>query len=257
MCFLASNQSVNSIKISVLMTKSKKKLILITGATSGIGLALVKRLHTDHNLILVGRKNLQETELQNIDNIKYIQCDISNPTNAVKEISDSLKALGVSELNHVVQCAGVGQYEAPASESIDNIFKNVSVNLLFPVLLIRELVPLLGKANGRATILGSVAHKGSGNMASYSATKAGVNGLVRSLSSEWQERISVQVIHPGPTSTSMHEKAGYTPGLERLLFVRPDVMADEIAQIIETDKVFATVFLKAKFKSLFRRRKAA
>jgi short-subunit dehydrogenase len=53
-----------------------------------------------------------------------------------------------------------------------------------------------------------VAHKGAAAMPVYAATKAALDGFGRSLSLEWQDRVVVRVLHPGPTATGMAERAG-------------------------------------------------
>ncbi|MEW7006960.1 MULTISPECIES: SDR family NAD(P)-dependent oxidoreductase [unclassified Lentilitoribacter] len=231
------------------MAKEVQKLTLITGASSGIGLELAKCLEQTHRLILVGRRPLSDIDYSFAENVSYIQADFSNPHAAVQTISNALDAFGIEVLDHIVQCAGMGIYASPFDEELLGIGNTISVNLTFPILLTRELVSLLEDSAGKITLIGSIAHKGSPQMASYAASKAGLNGFARALQSEWQDRIGVQVIHPGPTLTPMLEKAGYKLGWEKHLFVPANVMASEIARLMQTRKMKATVFMGAKLKS--------
>lgn len=238
------------------MVKSDKKITLITGASSGIGLELAKQLSNDHSLILVGRRSLYDIDHSFSDDVRYIQADFSKPAEAVSQITQKLDELGSNHLDHVVQCAGMGSYASPLDENIAEISATLNVNMLFPILLTRQLAPVLERSKGKMTLIGSVAHKGSPQMASYAASKAGLSGFVRSLQSEWQDRIDVQILHPGPTLTPMLEKAGYKLGREMHLFVPVETMASEIVRLINTNKKSATIFAMAKLKSLFAKRAA-
>lgn len=239
------------------MRNGKKLLTILTGATSGIGLELAKRLVLTDDLVVIGRKNESEARKLISQNIKYIQTDISKPADATKAIVEGLNGFKIEKIDCVIHCAGTGVYTSPEQETLDHIDQNVSVNLLFPVLLTRALASHMEPANGKVVLIGSVAHKGSPNMASYAASKAGLAGFARSLEAEWRGRIDVQVIHPGPTLTPMLEKAGYTVGMERHIFLSPKVMADEVLKVIQSNKKSATIFLGAKIKSLFFRKQNA
>lgn len=239
------------------MSNSKKSLTLLTGATSGIGYELAKRLILTDNLVVIGRKSESEAHALISDKIQYIHADISDPAQAAEVVVSSLKDMQIDKIDRVIHCAGTGVYTSPEQETFEQIDRNVSVNLLFPVLLTRALAMQIEAARGKVVLIGSVAHKGSSNMASYAASKGGLAGFARSLEAEWRGRIDVQVIHPGPTLTPMLEKAGYTVGIERHIFLSPQVMADAVLKTIHSRKKSATIFLGAKIKSLLFRKKNA
>lgn len=239
------------------MANRKKPLTLLTGGTSGIGFELAKRLVLTDDLVVIGRKSESEVRALFSEDIQYIQTDISDPADAVAVVVASLGALHIEKIDRVIHCAGTGVYTSPEQETLAQIDQNVSVNLLFPVLLTRALAQQIEAAMGKVVLIGSVAHKGSPNMASYAASKAGLAGFARSLEAEWRGRIDVQVIHPGPTLTPMLEKAGYSVGKERHIFLSPQVMAEEVLKVIRTNKKSATIFLGAKIKSLFFRKQHA
>lgn len=239
------------------MSNSKKSLTLLTGATSGIGYELAKLLIVSDNLVVIGRKSESEVRQLFPEYIQYIQADISNPAQAVEVISSALQNRQIEKIDRVIHCAGTGVYTSPEQETFEQIDQNVSVNLLFPILLTRALATQIEAAKGKVVLIGSVAHKGSPNMASYAASKAGLAGFARSLEAEWRSRIDVQVIHPGPTLTPMLKKAGYTVGMERHIFLSPQVMADAVLKTIHSRKKSATIFLGAKIKSLLFRKKNA
>lgn len=224
--------------------------VLITGATAGIGLALAKRLAKDYRLVLSGRRDRREFARGLPDDALYVQTDLEAPEHAIDAIETALSDSRIEALHRVIVNAGTGYYGSVETESPDTIRRTLDVNLVAPVLLASRMAPYLEKTHGRLVLIGSTAHRGASNMPSYAASKAGLAGLARSLSSEWQGRIAVQIIHPGPTATEMHQKAGYEAGrLQRLFFPAAD-MADEIARLMETRKVAATVSVGARLRRL-------
>lgn len=231
-----------------------RPIVLITGATAGIGLALARRMAKDHRLVLCGRRGARECADNLPDGALYIQADFETPNDAVDAIDDALHEARIDALHRVIVNAGTGYYGSVDTERAATIRRTLDVNFAAPVLLARRMAPFLEKARGKLVLIGSVAHRGAANMPSYAASKAGLAGLARSLASEWQDRIAVQIIHPGPTATEMHEKAGYQAGKLRRLFFPAADMADEIARLTEGQKSSATVSISARLRRLLRAR---
>lgn len=224
---------------------------LITGASAGIGLALAQRLASSHNLVLCGRRDRQACPPELPGDARYVQADLSNPQAAVNAIEAALKTFEITAIDKLIVNAGVGYYRPAGAETTDLIRETLDVNLVAPVLLARRLAPQLEEARGKLVLIGSVAHRGSANMPVYAASKAGLAGLGRSLDSEWRGRIAVQVIHPGPTVTDMHQRAGYDPGKLKSLFFSADAMAAEIDRLMRGRRPSATIGALSRLRSLF------
>ncbi|MEX3007133.1 SDR family NAD(P)-dependent oxidoreductase [Hoeflea sp. TYP-13] len=223
---------------------------LITGATSGIGLALARILSIEYSLVLTGRREASECADELPPGAQYVKADFSDPQAAVAEIEAAMRTAGLSRLDRLIINAGTGYYAPVDREDSAMIRETLDVNLAAPVLLTRHMVPFLEAAGGKVVFIGTVAHRGSPNMPAYSASKAGLAGLARSLRSEWEGRIGVQIIHPGPTRTAMHKKAGYPGGSLERFFFSADGMAEEIIRLMERDRLQATVMLRAGFRRL-------
>ena len=144
--------------------------------------------------------------------------------------------------------AGNGTICPPLEEQADSLINTLNVNLASPIAITHALAPLLFAAdNGKLTIIGSTSHKGAANFASYAASKAGLNGFARSLREEWKGRINVQIIHPGPTATGMHAKAGFVPGIIKHIFLDPDFVTRTIIRKIKNGGSPTSISFFARF----------
>ncbi len=212
------------------------KRILITGATSGIGLALANRMSGRGELLLTGRRSEDEARMVVPAGSAYAVMDQSDPDVALASLEASLNRLGWDGLDIAILNAGTGTAGDPAGETASTIRATLDANLVTPMLMAQALYPRLATRSGKLVLVGSVAHKGASRFASYAASKAGLHGLGRALAAEWQGRVGVQVIHPGATATAMHERAGFDPGRAGRWFLKPDAVAAMIASIIESKR---------------------
>lgn len=217
------------------MDNSDRRKILVTGATGGIGAALVQQLANRHDVIATGRKPEREVRPDLPDNCIYVQADLSAPAEATETIAQALLKAGWTSLDNAILNAGTGYASENGLDTTDIIRTTLDTNLVSSVLLARGLFSWLAKAHGTLTLVGSVAHKGAGLFPAYAASKAGLHGFARALRSEWQGRVSVQIIHPGPTRTEMHQKAGHDPGGMARVFLKPDDVASMISACIAKD----------------------
>jgi short-subunit dehydrogenase len=201
--------------------------ILITGASAGLGLGMACRAHKAGGQVLAtGRRPAGELP-DDFPDIPYCAADLAEP-GSVSKIQAAADDLGWDTLDYLILNAGTGRYAGVQAENAATIAEAVQVNLATPVLLAHALYPKLLAAHGKLVLVGSVAHKGSGGFPVYAATKAALNGFARSLRSEWQGRVGVQIFHPGPISTQMHSRAGYDPGWMGKLFLK----ADDVAEVM-------------------------
>lgn len=208
--------------------------ILITGGTTGIGYQLVRRLAQKHQLMVVGRTpNEQLLELESLtDNVIIVKTDFINPAKAAIDIDKAMKKAKWGIVNNAILNAGTGFVCEPQDESPQAIRETLNVNLLANIAIARMLHKRLIAGRGKVTFIGSVARKGKADFASYAASKAGLHGLARALHWEWRKLIDVQILHLGPTKTTMHEKAGMKLGFMRHFFNSPETMAGMIEKTI-------------------------
>ncbi len=232
------------------MNHSLPANILITGGTDGIGLRLARLYSAEGcNVVVTGRRDENEVGVIIGDEIKYIRADQSLPEKAATAIVDGLASLGWQHCDVAILNAGCGKIGNPLEETGEHLRLMIDVNLAASILVAHTLAPLLlapEPENGKLIIIGSTSYRGAKNFASYAAVKAGLHGFARSLREEWRGRIDVKIIHPGPTATDMHAKAGFDPGWMRKLFLRPDAMARLIKRQVEKPHSPVSIGLLAK-----------
>lgn len=196
------------------MTHFGGKRILITGATDGIGLALARHLAAQGaRLVLVGRRSEAELADPLFSDLQYCRADLSRPE-ATAEIAEWLAAHGVVELDEVILNAGLGYVGELSSQSDRAMGEMWAVNLESPIALTHRLYPLVQAGGGRFVYITSVAAAlPVADYALYGATKAGLDGFVRSFQIEQRalaRPVAALLVRLGATQTGMHEKSGAT-----------------------------------------------
>lgn len=209
--------------------KLQDKVAVITGGNSGIGFATAK-LFKEHGakVVIFGRdrKSLDAAARQIGDEVLSVQGDVRNLNDLDRLYTETAKRFG--RIDVLVANAGIAKF-APIESLPEALFDEVSdINFKGAFFTVQKALPLL--RDGASVILvGSADADKQGRMLTsiYTATKAGVRALARSLSVELlPQRIRVSVLSPGMIDTPIIAREGGPSG------ATPDEIAATITKII-------------------------
>ena len=187
------------------MSETKKlqgKVAVITGGTTGIGLAAAKLFVKEGAYVFItGRrqKELDEAVQAIGSNVTGIQGDVAKLTD-LDRLYEAVKSKG--KIDIVFANAGVAEFaplEKITEEHFDRLF---DINVKGTLFTVQKALPLLSDG-GSIILTGSVAGvKGTAAFGVYGATKAALRSFVRTWTSDLKERhIRSNVVSPGPTDT--------------------------------------------------------
>ncbi|MDC3117222.1 3-oxoacyl-[acyl-carrier-protein] reductase [Candidatus Pelagibacter sp.] len=192
------------------MNDLKENNIIVTGATGGIGNSIIKKLYdAGANILATGTKNEKLEELKkNFQNIRILKFDISKIDNLENFIEDATKQLG-GKLDCIVNNAGITQDNLAIRMSIDEWKKVIDVNLTSTFLISKFAIKkmLKNKKGKIINITSVVGHTGNLGQTNYTASKAGIIAMSKSLAMEYAKKnINVNCISPGFIKTAMTDK---------------------------------------------------
>lgn len=193
--------------MKVVFTIMKKHKILITGATSGVGLALAERLLEEgHEIWATGRSEGALAKLREAG-AQAISADL-------KEAGDIERLFAAIETpDIVIFSAGVGSFSHAFETTREVVNETMALNVIAPMMLTKQLLPdLMRKRGGHLIYLGSQAGKVATPKASvYAASKHALLGYTDALRMEVEPfNIQVTTINPGPIDTPFLDHADDT-----------------------------------------------
>ena len=192
------------------MNSLKNKNIIVTGASGGIGNSIIKILSDNGaNILASGTKveKLEELKAKFVG-IKILKFDISQTDKIGEFVDDATDKLGGS-LNCIVNNAGITQDNLAIRMSLDEWTKVININLTSTFLLSKFAIKkmLKNKSGKIINITSVVGHTGNLGQANYTASKAGIVAMSKSLAIEYAKKnINVNCISPGFIKTAMTDK---------------------------------------------------
>ena len=192
------------------MNNLEKKNIIVTGASGGIGNAIIKKLYkTGANILASGTRIEKLEELKkNFENIKILKFDISQSDKIEEFIENATSELGGS-LDGIVNNAGITQDNLAIRMNLEEWQKVININLTSTFLMSKFAIKkmLKNKSGKIVNITSVVGHTGNLGQANYTASKAGIVAMSKSLAIEYAKKnININCISPGFIKTAMTDK---------------------------------------------------
>lgn len=216
-----------------------EKIILVTGASRGIGNNIAKKLA--HRNIVIANYNKskekaislkEELKKENID-IDIIKADVSNRKEVIEMVKQIIDKYG--RIDVLINNAGISQYKLFTDITDDEWEEVMNVNLKSNFIVTQEVVRnMISNKNGLIINISSIwGVTGAAMEVAYSTSKAGIIGLTKSLAKELgPSNIRVNAIAPGMIDTDMNSKFSE----EELNEIKEEIPLEKIGKPDEVSK---------------------
>jgi short-subunit dehydrogenase len=235
------------------VTDGARLVVVITGATSGIGLATARRLAADgHHLVLVARgvsaldSTASDCTSAGAGSVRTAAVDVRDYDAIRRTVSETVSARG--RIDAVIHCAGVaayGRFEDVPAAVFDGV---VQTNLIGAANVSRSVLPhFRARDSGTLVLVGSVIGTiAAPMMSAYAVSKWGIRSLARHLKIENADRRGVHISHvsPGGVDTPIYlQAANYLGHVGRPPppVASPDRVARVIVKVLERPRTRVNV----------------
>ncbi len=192
------------------MSNLENKNIIVTGASGGIGNSIVKKLYENGaNILASGTKIEKLEELKSkFEKVKLLKFDISQVEKIEEFIENATKELG-GNLDCIVNNAGITKDNLAIRMNFEEWKKVIDINLTSTFLMSKFAIKkmLKNKSGKIINITSVVGHTGNVGQANYTASKAGIIAMSKSLAIEYAKKnVNINCISPGFIKTAMTDK---------------------------------------------------
>jgi NAD(P)-dependent dehydrogenase (short-subunit alcohol dehydrogenase family) len=227
----------------------KDKVIIVTGASGGIGLATAKLLaRAGAKVALAARsKEILDDVAQELPGSIPIETDMSIPESVGRMIDETKKHYG--RIDILINNAGRGMYGAVENTDIAAFRYVIDLNLMGPLVAMQKVIPIMREQGGGMIVnVGSLVSKSYFPfLGPYASTKYALNAVSLTARAELQkDGIIVSVVHPGMTDTNFGRNAIKSDSVARGMESRrregmpepdsPEYVAGRILLAIETEQ---------------------
>lgn len=180
-----------------------RKIAVVTGGTTGIGLSTVKILEREHYKVIV--LGLTDFEVGTPTQAEFFHCDLRNAS----EIENVFQAIAkeYSSIDCLINNAGVLSYGSAVDLSEEQWDLVMDVNVKAPFLCAKYAIPLMSDGGIVINVASVQSFVAQPNVAAYATSKAALLGLTRSIAIDFSPRIRSVSVCPGTIDTPMLHKA--------------------------------------------------
>ena len=192
------------------MSSLKDKNFIVTGASGGIGNSIAEKLHEQGANVLATGTRIEKLEdlAKKFNGVKTLKFDISQHEKIEEFINEATEKLGGS-LDGIVNNAGITKDNLTIRMSLEEWTKVIDINLTSTFLMCKYSIKkmLKNKSGKIINITSVVGHTGNVGQANYTASKAGIVAMSKSLAIEYAKKnININCISPGFISTAMTDQ---------------------------------------------------
>ena len=227
----------------------KDKVAIVTGGVQGFGLAVVERfLNSGANVVIWENDKKLLDEFQTISNVHKIQTDVSNAESVEAAVNETIKKY--ARIDILVNNAGIaGPNHKTWEYPNDDWQKVIDIDLTGVFYCCKYVVPQMIKNNyGRIVNVASIAGKeGNPNAMPYSAAKAGVMAITKSLGKELADKnIAVNCITPAAAKTKIFDQISQEhidymlSKIPRNRFLKVEELASMVAWLVSEENSYTT-----------------
>ena len=215
----------------------KDKVVLVTGASSGIGKEVAKRFAKEGALVILTARSLDKLkEVQkeiekNNGNVESYSMDITNRNQINETIKNIIKKY--NKIDILVNNAGIIKPGSIEEVSYEDFDAHVNINLLGYFNCIKETVPymLKEKSGNIVNIITSTVKNTKARRLAYAASKYGQAGLSNALHEDLKDKgISVVAVYPGKTDTPIHDPYMDQDDPKREKMLKPEEVAEVVLE---------------------------
>jgi short-subunit dehydrogenase len=209
---------------------------LITGAGSGIGASIARRLHDrGEQLVLLARSDERAADLVgDYPGAATLVADLADPAGLERQLGDADLP---DSLDSVLHVAGAVELSPVADLPFGQLREQLDVNLVAPAVLTRACLPGLRAAKGTVVFVNSMSGlRANPTWAAYAASKYGLRGLADALRAEEAGHgVRVSSVFPSRTATPMQQKVHEQEGkdYDPSEWITPDTVAEAILHVLD------------------------
>jgi len=212
----------------------KRKQALVTGASSGIGLAVSLRL-LEQGYEVTGISRRGQVDALQHENFRAEAIDLGDLDALQSRLAEILRQ---TDFDCLVHAAGQGDFGSIEQFSVAQIEMAIRVNLLSGMVICRALLPQMRRAaEGRIIFIGSESALQAGRKgALYSAAKFGLRGFCLALREDCgSDGIQVSLINPGMVRSPFFDDQTFTPGDAPENAISTNDIASVVMQILQSN----------------------
>ena len=219
----------------------KNKIVIITGASGGIGEALAKKFSSEGSIVVIAARQIEKLETLKMEleaaggKVLAVVCDVSKESDCKNLIDQTIKAFG--KIDVLINNAGISMRALFNDLDLDVIKKVMDINFWGAVFATKFALPHLLKSKGSVVGVSSIAgKKGLPGRTGYSASKFALEGFLETLRTEnIKNDLHVLVACPGFTASNIRKSSlskdgssqGESPRTENRM-MSPEVVANHI-----------------------------